>query len=90
MLVPPIGRELQTGRKNNHISRIFFMLATPNTYIGGRWLAAPMYGALKRQFKCWQHNAYSAGHCLFSRPLPIQSAVASRKGNIFNTRWRQN
>jgi hypothetical protein len=27
--VPPIGKELQTGSTNNHISRIFFMLAAP-------------------------------------------------------------
>jgi hypothetical protein len=29
MLVPPIGKKLQTGSTNNHISRIFFMLAAP-------------------------------------------------------------
>jgi hypothetical protein len=29
MLVTPIGKELQTGSANNHISRIFFMLAAP-------------------------------------------------------------
>jgi hypothetical protein len=29
MLVTPIGKELQTGSTNNHISWIFFMLAAP-------------------------------------------------------------
>jgi hypothetical protein len=29
MLVPPIGKELQTGSTNNHISWIFLMLAAP-------------------------------------------------------------
>jgi hypothetical protein len=27
--VPPIGKELQTGSTNNHISRIFLILAAP-------------------------------------------------------------
>jgi hypothetical protein len=73
MLVPPIGKELQTGRTNNHISRIFFMLAAPIYW----WDMVSSTNVL-------------AAHCLFSRPLPIQSAVASGKGNIFNTRWWQN
>jgi hypothetical protein len=29
MLVTPIGKDLQTGSTNNHISRIFFLLAAP-------------------------------------------------------------
>jgi hypothetical protein len=29
MLVPPIGKELQTGSTNNDIPWIFFMLAAP-------------------------------------------------------------
>jgi hypothetical protein len=29
MFVPPIGKKLRTGSTNNHISRIFFMLAAP-------------------------------------------------------------
>jgi hypothetical protein len=31
--VPPLVMELQTGSTNNHISRIFFVLAAPNVMV---------------------------------------------------------
>jgi hypothetical protein len=45
MSVPPIGKELQTGSTKNLFSQIFLVLAAP-IYIGARWLAALMIGAL--------------------------------------------
>jgi hypothetical protein len=57
-------------------------------------LAAPIYWCkmVSSTNALVRHKAIEmlAAHCLFSRQLPIQSAIANRKGNRFNTRWRRN
>jgi hypothetical protein len=63
--VPPIGKKMQKGSTNNYILWIFLMLA--------RWLAAQLYWCVVKAIEML------AAHCLFGRPLPIQSAAASRK-----------
>jgi hypothetical protein len=80
ILAPPIGKVLQTGSTNNHIFRIFFMLAAPIYW----WEMVSSTNVLVR----YKGNLNVSS--LLSRPLPKQSAVASGKGNRFSTRWRQN
>jgi hypothetical protein len=60
--VPPIGKELQTGSTNNHISRIFFMLAAPIYW----WEMVNSTNVLVR-FK---------DNLNVSSTLPIQQAIA--------------
>jgi hypothetical protein len=82
MLVTPIGKEIQTGSTNNHISWIFFRLAAPIHW----WEMISSTNVLVRY----------EGNLDVRSTLPIQQAifysisVASGKGNTFNTRWRQN
>jgi hypothetical protein len=60
--VPPIGKELQTGSTNNHISRIFFMLAAPIYW----WEMVNITNVLVR----YKDNLN------VSSTLPIQQAIA--------------
>jgi hypothetical protein len=76
-MFPPKVMKLKTGRTNNHISQIFFILTAPIywwkmvscTYTTGVMLTAAI--------------------ALFDRPVTIDLAGGSGKGNIINTRWRQ-
>jgi hypothetical protein len=62
MLAPPIGNELQTGSTNNHISRIFFMLAAPIYW----WEMVSSTNVL----------VHYKGNLNVSSTLPIQQAIA--------------
>jgi hypothetical protein len=61
MLVPPIGKELQTGSTNNHISLIFFLLAAPIYW----WEMVSSTNVLVRY----------KGNLNVSSTLPIQQAI---------------
>jgi len=71
-----------TGSTNNPISQIFLMLAAPIYWC--KIVSSTMHWCVIKALKIL------AAHCLFGRPLPVQSAVASGKGNRFYTRWQQN
>jgi hypothetical protein len=62
MLVPPIGKELQTGSTNNHISLIIFLLAAPIYW----WEMVSSTNVLVRY----------KGNLNVSSTLPIQQAIA--------------
>jgi hypothetical protein len=61
MLVPPKDKELQTCSTNNHISRIFFMLAAPINW----WEMVSSTNVLVRY----------KGNLNVSSTLPIQQAI---------------
>jgi hypothetical protein len=62
MLVPPIGKGLQTGSTNNHISRIFSVLAAPKYW----WEMVSSTNVMVRY----------KGNLNVSSTLPIQQAIA--------------
>jgi hypothetical protein len=62
MLVTPIGKELQTGTTNNHISWIFFILAAPIYW----WEVVNSTNVLVRY----------KGNLIVSVTLPIQQVIA--------------